>query len=609
MQKRFVLFLVLSAAIFLGWQFLMQKYFPEQFEQAQPQLTTGAPAAPSPTAAATVAPEQSAAPVAAAPTQAELREIRLQSDYWVGRLSNEGAVLTEWTMTRFTDGKVIDSATGGVNLISTATSKEIGAYYRLYIPSDKALEDQLNSARYQIEDPVEDEIRLNQGDERQISFVYQNNDLTARKRFVFRGSSYDYDLIVDVTRGTQRIDAQVVIGPNFGDQSITQYSTYRPAPQVSYAVGTSVERAYSSDVEGAGPYTISESPIRWAAVDDNYFALALVPARPAAAISIFNLKRSEKVGESDIERNYISVAIPVVQGETNRIYAGPKDLETLARVSEKFGLGDSSGNLEDIVSYGYLSFISPLLKPLAQFMLKSLLFINNYTHNYGWAIVVLTIVLNMFFFPLRWKSSIAMRRTAAMQPKMRDLQERMKKLDKSDPRMLELQREQLALMREGNPLMGCLPLLLQMPFFLAVFTILTIAIEVRHAPFFGWIKDLSAPDPYWLLPIAMCVSMIVQQALTPTTADPVQKRVGYLMPIIFTYFLISAPAGLVLYWMVSNLVGIGQQFVINRLNPPSQPAAASPSSTSSSGTSSSGQTKPKSSGSKGKKTKAELASS
>jgi YidC/Oxa1 family membrane protein insertase len=235
-------------------------------------------------------------------------------------------------------------------------------------------------------------------------------------------------------------------------------------------------------------------------------------------------------------------------------------------------------------------------------MLKSLLFINNFTHNYGWAIVILTVVLNMFFFPLRWKSSVAMRRTAAMQPKMKDLQERMKKLDKNDPRMAELQREQLALMREGNPLMGCLPLFLQMPFFLAVFTILTISIEVRHAPFFGWIHDLSSPDPYWILPIAMCISMIVQQALTPTTADPVQKRIGYLMPLVFTYFLTSAPAGLVLYWMVGNLVGIGQQFVINRLNPPSQPAN-SPSAPSA------GSSKPKPTSSKGKKSNTELASS
>jgi YidC/Oxa1 family membrane protein insertase len=129
-----------------------------------------------------------------------------------------------------------------------------------------------------------------------------------------------------------------------------------------------------------------------------------------------------------------------------------------------------------------------------------------------------------------------------------------------------------------------------MPFFMAVFAILTVSIEVRHAPFIGWLTDLSSPDPYWVLPIIMCVTMIAQQALTPTTADPVQKKVGYLMPLIFTWFLKSAPAGLVLYWMVSNLVGVAQQFIINRLNPTNPPAAPD---TSQSGSSPNGKKKAK----------------
>ena len=121
--------------------------------------------------------------------------------------------------------------------------------------------------------------------------------------------------------------------------------------------------------------------------------------------------------------------------------------------------------------------------------------------------------------------------------------------------------------------MGCLPLVLQMPFFMAVFAILTVSIEVRNAPFFGWLTDLSSPDPYYVLPIVMCITMIAQTALTPMTGDPMQKRVQYLMPPILTYFFFrTAPAGLVLYWMVSNLVGVVQQFIINKLNPPNKPA-------------------------------------
>jgi YidC/Oxa1 family membrane protein insertase len=130
-------------------------------------------------------------------------------------------------------------------------------------------------------------------------------------------------------------------------------------------------------------------------------------------------------------------------------------------------------------------------------------------------------------------------------------------------------------MKEGNPLLGCLPLFLQMPFFVAVFAILTVSIEVRHAPFFGWLTDLSAKDPLHILPIVMCVTMIAQTALTPSpaSADPMQKRIQYLMPPILTFFFFwSAPAGLVLYWMVGNLVGVVQQFVINRLTPTPPPA-------------------------------------
>ena len=159
-----------------------------------------------------------------------------------------------------------------------------------------------------------------------------------------------------------------------------------------------------------------------------------------------------------------------------------------------------------------------------------------------------------------------MKRVAALQPRMKDLQERMKDLEKDDPRMRDLKREQLALVKEGNPL-GCLLMFLQAPFLMTFYAILLVSIEARHAPFIGWVQDLSAPDPYWVLPLMMGITMIAQNALTSTTADPVQKKVNYVIPVIFILFMKSAPAGLVLYWMVNNLVGAAQQFVINRLNP------------------------------------------
>jgi YidC/Oxa1 family membrane protein insertase len=578
MQKRFIVFLTLSLLIFVGWNFVVGKFFPQLAPKPQPPASSPAPVSPSPTVAATPTPVQAVGTVPSMPVQqvAE-REIKLRTEFWEGTLSNRGAVLNEWTVTKFTDGKIIDKQTGGVHLVTRKISAEVGAPFRLMIPSAPELEKELNSALYAVQAPQPSdatEIFLGKDEQKDFTFTYSNSSgVVAKKTLHFNGAGYDFGLQVDVTRNGVAVETNVVIGPNFGDHSINNYSVYRPAPQASYAIGTSVKRDTHSNVDGSGAKTIPASPVRWGGIDDNYFAMVLVPSNPASAVTLINNRRKETIDGSERESDYLSIALPVASGGINHVYAGPKDLTTLARISEKFGLGDGSGNLEDIISYGWLSFISPILKPIASFMLKSLLFINHFTHNYGWAIVVLTIVLNMFFFPLRWRSSVAMRKTAALQPRMRDIQERMKKLDKSDPRAQELQREQLALMKEGNPLMGCLPLLLQMPFFLAVFTILTVSIEVRHAPFFGWIHDLSAPDPYFILPITMCVSMIVQTALTPSTADPMQKRISYIMPLVFAYFLKSAPAGLVLYWMVSNLVGIAQQFVINRLNPP--PATAS----------------------------------
>ncbi len=568
MEKRLILFLILSAAIFLGWS----HFFAPPPEAPRPKVAS-APPSPSPSSPSSeVSPENqkqgatdSSTPVTQAATQAELRQIKVNTGHWSATLSNKGGVVTDWMMTRFPDGKAIDPPKG-VNLVSEELSRKVGAPFRFYIPSDQALENELNSAVFEIKNQSNPEITINDGERKEITFFYANNGVEATKTIVFKGqaqnnSGFDFDFIGSVKRNGSPVPAYVVIGPNFGDQSVKEVNTYKHAPQVTYAtVDGSVKRETADSLKGAGSRQTS-APVIWAAVDDNYFAMAIVPSQSAPAVSLLNDK-------------YVSVAVPIKDGERNRVYAGPKDLALLSQVSADFGINNKSP-LEDMVSYGILDFMSFLIKPIAQFMLKALRAINQFTNNFGWSIVILTVALNMLFFPLRWRSSVVMKRAAALQPRMKDIQERMKKLEKNDPRMLDLQKEQIALMKEGNPLMGCLPLLFQMPFFMALYAILTVSIEVRNAPFIGWIHDLSSKDPYYILPVVMCVTMIAQTALTPTTVDPIQKKVQYFMPVILTVaFFISAPAGLVLYWMVGNLVGVAQQYVINRINPTNPPAAA-----------------------------------
>jgi YidC/Oxa1 family membrane protein insertase len=594
MEKRLILFLILSAAIFLGWSrfFAPSPETPRSGDKAA--LTT-----PSPSASVAVAPESLKQPSPATSTQpaiqAEPRQIKVKTDYWVATLSNKGGVVTEWTMTRFPDGKAIDPPKG-VNLISSELSQKIGAPFRFYIPSDPSLESELNSAFYNVENLKDQEVTINNGEKGEVKFSYANNGVEATKAIIFKGqgensSGFDFDFVGSVRRNGNPVQAYVVIGPNFGDQTVKEVSAYKHAPQLTYAESDGgVERKTADNLKGGAHPT--SLPVTWAAVDDNYFAMAFVPPQAAPAVGLLNDK-------------YVSVAVSLNDGAVNHVYAGPKDLSLLSQVSGEFGISNKTP-LEDIVNYGILNKLRVIIKPIAQFMLKALRAINQVTHNFGWSIVILTVALNMLFFPLRWRSSVIMKRAAALAPRMKDVQERMKKLDKNDPRMLELQKEQIALMKEGNPLMGCLPLLLQMPFFIAVFAILTVSIEVRNAPFFGWIHDLSSMDPFYILPIVMCVTMIAQTALTPTTADPIQKKVQYVMPLVLTVaFFRTAPAGLVLYWMVSNLVGVAQQYIINRLNPTNPPAAAADTSGSDGPGPKPPKGKPKSP--KGRKTKEALA--
>ena len=597
MEKRLIIFLILSALIFIGWSHLIapKSEAPRQNDQAV--LTT-----PSPSPSVAVPPEsqKQQTPVSSTlpTTQAELRQIKVKSGHWVADLSNRGGVVTDWTMTTLTDGKTIDPPKG-VNLISDELSQKVGAPFRFYIPSDPSLESELNSAVYKVENTPDKELTISNGSAKEITFSYANKDVEATKTIVFKGQGYEgnsgfeFDFAGSVKRNGNPVQAYVVIGPNFGDQSVKEVSTYKHAPQLTYATNDGgIERKTADSLKHAAAQPISK-PVTWAAVDDNYFAMAIAPPQDESAVCLLNDK-------------YVSIAVLLDQGKVNHVYAGPKDIGLLSQVSARFDL--KSTPLEDMVSFNILNFMRVLIKPIAQFMLKALRAINQFTHNFGWSIVILTVALNMLFFPLRWRSSVSMKRAAALQPRMKDIQERMKKLDKNDPRMLDLQKEQIALMKEGNPLMGCLPLLLQMPFLMALFTILTVSIEVRNAPFIGWIHDLSSKDPYYILPIVMCVTMIVQTALTPTTVDPVQKKVQYIMPVILTLaFFISAPAGLVLYWMVGNLVGVAQQYIINRLNPTNPPAAAADSSDSGRQGPKSPKDRPGPKSPKGRKTKEALA--
>lgn len=242
-------------------------------------------------------------------------------------------------------------------------------------------------------------------------------------------------------------------------------------------------------------------------------------------------------------------AVIFVKGEQNfkaKGYIGAKDHATLSQINEE---------LVDVIEYGWFTFIA---KPMFAFL--NLLY--GYIGNWGWAIVVLTLVIRIVLFPLTYKGMLSMNKLKDLAPKVKELQAKYK----GDPQKLNMHMMELYKKNGANPMGGCLPILMQIPIFFAIYRVLLNAIELKAAPWILWIHDLSVMDPYFVLPILMGVTMFLQQKLTPTTfSDPMQEKIMKFLPLIFTFFFVTFPAGLTLYWFVNNVCSVIQQVFVNKL--------------------------------------------
>ncbi len=297
--------------------------------------------------------------------------------------------------------------------------------------------------------------------------------------------------------------------------------------------------------------------IKWGALADTYFMGAIVPLEEQQIVS---LKMSKPAPEF-LKMTFVAPPWTLAPKEEKQIryalYFGPRD----TRILQPLGL-----ELEKAVNFGFFDIIS---KPL----LWVLRFFNGFLNNYGWSIIILTILVKILFWPLTHKSYKSMKDMQKLQPKIAKLREKYK--DNKE----KLNQETMALYKtyKVNPMGGCLPMVIQIPVFFALYSLLGYAIELRHAPFFLWINDLSAPDrlpigiqiPYVgngipVLTLLMGASMFIQQKMTPTTGDPTQAKMMLFLPVIFTFMFINFAAGLVLYWLVNNVLSIGQQYYINK---------------------------------------------
>jgi YidC/Oxa1 family membrane protein insertase len=287
--------------------------------------------------------------------------------------------------------------------------------------------------------------------------------------------------------------------------------------------------------------------VSWGGFEKKYFMAAIIPQDPSLT-SINMSKDIKNMVSIDLKRT--KSIIPPDQSSlfSYALFIGPKDYTLL----KKQGI-----SLEEAIEFD--SFI-PGLKWLSIALLFFIKFLHQYFSNYGVAIILLTILIKLIFWPLGNISYRSMKEMQKLQPKIEELKEKYKN-DKN-----KIGQETMAMYRSHkvNPMSGCLPILIQIPVFIGLYNTLLYAIELRHSPFFWWIQDLSAKDPYYITPIIMGATQFIQQKMTPTVGDPMQAKIMLLMPVVFTFIFLNFPAGLVIYWLLNNVLSIGQQYYINK---------------------------------------------
>ena len=552
MDKKTVLAFALSFLVLLAWSFLFapkQEKIPQKeqpHEAKVAQQTTPSEKAPAPgLAPSPVFPETKTAIAAA---KVEEKEIHIETPLYSAVFSNVGPSIKSFKLKKYRETTNPHSPL--VDLVSVP--KEAGDFLRVNFSSPSA-----GLAPQTVYEADKVNINLHAGSSPE-DLVFQSatpGGLLSRQTYRFYPDQYNIGLTVDVSDGTEG-----AVNGNFN----ADLRAFPPAEKKSYYSYVGLALLLDNKLEEVKLKKASEEKlltgqIDWIAYQDDYFISAVIPAETSKGTFKGRLSPTGL-----LEGAYVSAPISLKpsQEASSRftLYLGPLELSALKK---------AGGSLDRAVNFGWTDIIA---KPL----LSLLLFFDKYTHNYGIAIILLTVLVKILFWPLTHKSYKSMKEMQKLQPLMAKIREKYKG-DKE-----RMNKEMMGLYKtyKVNPMSGCLPMIIQIPVFFALYRILGSAIELRHAPFVLWINDLSAPDrlfhfsfaipfmkpPYGIpvLTLLMGASMFVQQKMTPTPGDPAQAKVMMFLPIIFTFMFINFPSGLVLYWLVNNLLSIGQQYRIQK---------------------------------------------
>lgn len=547
MERRVLLAITLSFLVLFVYQTLFPPP-PEPAAGTTPAATTAAGNATSP-AAASAAP--AAAPVpAGGRSDTEEREFVIETTTVRAVFTNRGARLKSWALKSYADpgGTPVDlvpKAVPGQPLPFSLGFEGVGDAYGL------------NEALFLVESNAPARIDATSSPAA-LTFVFERGDgIVARKRFVLQPTGYDVTFSPQVQRAGTPLNPQVVWGPGLGDEiartagSGGMFSGNYVYPAAGFVHDNgSVTRFAGAKASSAGP---QRGAFRYAGVNDHYFVASVIEPPGAYRVDFAHVPVTEGSGGS---RQLVAFSLAFDQPAGDlRFFVGPKQFEALSAINPEF---------TKVIDYGMFAVLAVPLR-------GALEWVHGFVGSYGWSIIVLTLLINLVMAPLRHKSVVSMRKMQEIQPQLKTIQDRYAHLKMTDPARAKMNEEVMALYREkgANPASGCLPMLLTLPVLFAFYSLLSQAIEIRGEGFLGWIPDLAQRDPWYITPLLMGATMFWQQRLQPSGGDPVQQRVLMFMPVMFTFMMMAAPSGLVVYWFVSNLWAIGQQYFTNwMIGPP-----------------------------------------
>jgi len=382
-----------------------------------------------------------------------------------------------------------------------------------------------------------------------LTLTSEKNGVSFEKTYELKSGSYVIETSNKVTNKTPQ-----AITPSFYAELIRDgskldesqfYSTFT-GPAV-YTEKDKFQKVEFSDIEKnkvSANKQVNAGEPGWVAMVQHYFASAWIPATTTAREYYFD-RLDNNLYRAGVKASLGEIASGTSKTEEAKLFVGPQEEDMLEKIAP---------GLELVKDYGWLTIIA---KPIFWLLTK----IHSVVANWGWAIVILTILIKLVFFPLSAASYKSMARMKEVQPRLLQMKEQYKnEPQKLNQAMMKMYREE-----KINPLGGCLPVLVQIPVFISLYWVLLASVEMRNAPWIGWIGDLSKPDPYFILPIIMAISMFIQTKLNPTPPDPIQAKVMTIMPLVFSVMFFFFPAGLVLYWVVNNILSIAQQWQINRM--------------------------------------------